>query len=778
METRYPIRKADGTEYQHYREIVNLLGNNDGQWLVANNFLWHGGIHINRNSAPLSVLEEGHPERAIPLQCMATGDVVALRVNERYKEAPYGDEQKIAYSSTFALVRSIHKPDPNKQSSWLTFYTLYMHLAALSDYPKSKLATIIEPTGLKLRRVTGHETEGQPASSNTDGTFAKGTHVEVGRSMSFKLNDVTRLFCVVRKLDSNGQPQGRPFWVVAGEDNLRTESEQYAYLPDWMQEAVRTSTFDSVIVPATPIPIAAGKSVGYLGRDDVPDERDNVKIDWQTHIEVFSNDSNMPRFLSNPENIQSREKGWIKAKAEAILYQRRDVENVTTFAPTDKKVSADDTWQVIEPEQTTPCEIEGKWWFRYQSEPDYWLSQDGVDEINPHNLIGRNFKPFEQPATGEVEKTLVEPWVSKALRWFGSTQKHDEGSLFPSPWEATAKTIDMYGDHAIENFMFKHLKGLILSRLHNISEGIPELRRRLIVKHESEWHGDSETPRWKKVLQECSDKERPWLTQWRDDVEWMSQVDGFKDDAQKMVWHFHPLEFLAGINNEESLIDTDAFVEEYKKMHSSFSVAGIFTGTSESNLRKLVDNINSYYSGDSEYKPNLYKLAYMFATARHETFLFNARPVEFFRSGPEVGNIRYFDKYDPVLASTEERRDYAKKQGNIHQGDGYKYRGRGLVHLTWCKNYERAGEKLGVDLVTNPDLAMDLKNSIPIMIWGMEEGVFTSVGINSYIYAGHIDYKNARRVINGLDEAQRIAVYAGKFQAILEKTSTAPKAFQ
>jgi predicted chitinase len=37
----------------------------------------------------------------------------------------------------------------------------------------------------------------------------------------------------------------------------------------------------------------------------------------------------------------------------------------------------------------------------------------------------------------------------------------------------------------------------------------------------------------------------------------------------------------------------------------------------------------------------------------------------------------------------------------------YPYYGRGFVQLTWSGNYAAAGERLGMDLVNNPDLALD-----------------------------------------------------------------------
>ncbi len=115
-----------------------------------------------------------------------------------------------------------------------------------------------------------------------------------------------------------------------------------------------------------------------------------------------------------------------------------------------------------------------------------------------------------------------------------------------------------------------------------------------------------------------------------------------------------------------------------------------------------------------------------------------------------------------------------------HLAKYYPYYGRGYVQLTWRRNYERADRELGLGgkLVSNLDLAMKAEVSAPIMIKGMEEGWFCGSKDGArHDLARHVarrgpstraQYQSARRIINGVDKADKIAGEALAFQAALQ----------
>ena len=101
------------------------------------------------------------------------------------------------------------------------------------------------------------------------------------------------------------------------------------------------------------------------------------------------------------------------------------------------------------------------------------------------------------------------------------------------------------------------------------------------------------------------------------------------------------------------------------------------------------------------------------------------------------------------------------------------YYGRGYVQLTWDYNYRDIGAALGMgeDLLIHPEKALDPDIAYKIMSYGMRKGSFTGKKLSDYIHDTICDYKNARRIINGLDQWALIKGYAEKLEAMLRASA-------
>ena len=72
-----------------------------------------------------------------------------------------------------------------------------------------------------------------------------------------------------------------------------------------------------------------------------------------------------------------------------------------------------------------------------------------------------------------------------------------------------------------------------------------------------------------------------------------------------------------------------------------------------------------------------------------------------------------------------------------------------------------------VDLVADADRALDLDVAVKILFEGMLRGLFTGKKLADYLNADCTDWVGARRIVNGTDQAQTVAVFAQQFDAAL-----------
>jgi len=171
--------------------------------------------------------------------------------------------------------------------------------------------------------------------------------------------------------------------------------------------------------------------------------------------------------------------------------------------------------------------------------------------------------------------------------------------------------------------------------------------------------------------------------------------------------------------------------------------------------QKQVDGTEALLAA-TEGQPITYR-AYLLATAWHET-AFTMQPIH------EYGGRKYFDKYDTGKL--------AKALGNTPEadGDGFLYRGRGYVMITGRANYAKAGMALGLDLLRNPDLALQPAIAAKILVRGCVEGWF-GARLSNFLPG---DYVGARHAVNNSDHASTIAGYARDFEAALSLLPDAP----
>lgn len=123
---------------------------------------------------------------------------------------------------------------------------------------------------------------------------------------------------------------------------------------------------------------------------------------------------------------------------------------------------------------------------------------------------------------------------------------------------------------------------------------------------------------------------------------------------------------------------------------------------------------------------------------------------------PTLADARPYARSPEALAN----KVYGGRLGNVQPGDGWRFRGRGLMQVTGRANYTVVGAALGLDLAANPDLlaqpAIALRASIA---WWERNVPDSAMG----------DVKRVTKLVNGghhgLDDRTKLAALAGKVLA-------------
>ncbi|GAB5526647.1 MAG: hypothetical protein Roseis2KO_45190 [Roseivirga sp.] len=195
----------------------------------------------------------------------------------------------------------------------------------------------------------------------------------------------------------------------------------------------------------------------------------------------------------------------------------------------------------------------------------------------------------------------------------------------------------------------------------------------------------------------------------------------------------------------------------------------IMSGATEENIEKYAPALNDEMQKYEVHTP--LRVAHFIAQIAHESGSFRYSSENLNYSAKALRAV--FGKYFPDDATAEAyarqpekiaNKVYASRMGNGDEasGDGWKFRGRGLIQLTGTENYTNCGKGIGRDLLNDPDqLATDAHAAVAASLW-----FWNSRSLNTH--ADNDDVETITRRINGgLNGLDDRVKYLGKAKAVL-----------
>ncbi|CAD5110600.1 glycoside hydrolase family 19 protein [Zestomonas carbonaria] len=613
----------------------------------------------------------------------------------------------------------------------LTFYSLYMHLADGASY-----ATYPE----RPRPVWWNKLRYRAGAKSRDLTAYTPRLVGLNirqQPKGEKLGLLTRGSCIEVDEHSSDRKWGRISRIVEGniaplQANAQVSTEApngWVFLKE-LEEEREPEGYDRIICPREPIPVAAGALLGHLGEDTAwhaPLAANRTASSPLLHLEVFSADD-VPRFIDAcrqwerhlPENQHNllalntgdELRGEPKADGEVIA----TLQGPQTLPLSGLKSHKDEA---------------GKAWRQVKA------------RTGPGTT-----------ATGWVEETgrRCSPW-----RWRGFQVLDATSPPGGSWWEDANEFVNYLrgGPRPKESEFVKRLRGwldtnkdgkLDETELDNAlrDQLLAPLLGGVIAYHESEWH----VPSWESkygmldkvaallgpLAQRNLEAEKPRVSK----LQWWTEVAlqvGLPQDAR--VYHFHPVG-LAGCFQKDSCCEiTVEFLEEVLGKTGDW-----FTGKGggkrfEENYKDNYPDVYKFNKGKFVELLNLALERYSISSCDQKAHFLSQC---FHESAHFESTIEFAsgNQYNPGVHPD------AIKNGNTEMGDGPKFKGKGLIQLTWKNNYKRYSEHRGIDFVSSPELiASNMYNSIDASCWYWRH--------NGAIYKKH----NAKGDINKLVDAEK-----------------------
>ncbi|MCE0828746.1 hypothetical protein LVQ78_22330 [Buttiauxella sp. A2-C2_NF] len=495
--------------------------------------------------------------------------------------------------------------------------------------------------------------------------------------------------------------RGDRVWVLSDNNNLIAAGG----------EASGSPTFNEVVSDVG-IKVKAGDGLGHMGFYQLPEENGKSSR-YQVHIECLSMDP-LDTFITNPAQVGVQEPTFVKYPAGATLLTKNAQGQMVDSTRKTKT-------QGIAAHSAVPVEnVDGNAAYYQIHGENGWVAAADIQLIPQYALADRGFVTLNKSGAsfdlinGTLQPDNIVKDILEQLLTAAQAETRPAYALNQYNYQRLLEQIDSNNDghYSIEEYLQALQSVSYRDRLHHI-----------IAKHASEWYYGKGDPLWATYLETLTNDAPQWKTYLEtfiDKMTWMKNVNGLGPDP----WHMHPVVFLDALN----IVSADIITLEM--------VLAANLGQDKVQCERILSYINNY--ARTYNVTDKKEIAHFLSQVGHESqFRIVEENLSFSPKrmremyGCKGGHEKYVKSTD--TCSLGKLRDklwtqesyyarnsehlgnyvYEKRMGNGPEssGDGYKYRGRGMIQLTgkdayqsFTNTHNQMNSSDIKDFVNNPDL--------------------------------------------------------------------------